>query len=322
MNLYICSTTYHIYVSLCIHMASRKKGILYLTTNNKKTYKVFLELEKKILQIGLMDEVVIRHRGRLKEHLYIENIIDRNEYKKFKGKVENGTVYNFGWNPYTLFVSSNFLYKKLNNFIFVEDGANVYAFAKPTKRTLLLKKYLYGINSDFYKNEKVKKILVQYPEKYQSHLKNKLEHLNLNSLVSKLSDIEIQKIIQAFVTNDELKKLNALSTDNSIIFLTQPLSEDGFISEKEKITLYKKLVKEYGDGHKIIIKKHPRETTKYCFDNILEIDASFPSELFSLLGIKFSKAIGICTSAINTIDAKEKFNVDEKFLMNLKENKK
>lgn len=81
---------------------------------------------------------------------------------------------------------------------------------------------------------------------------------------------------------------------NKVLLLTQPLSEDKIITEKEKIDIYREiLLKE--NGKNIYIKAHPREKTNYkeVFKefNINIIENSFPIEICLLLDIKFEKVI-------------------------------
>ena len=43
----------------------------------------------------------------------------------------------------------------------------------------MIKRYFYNKNLEFYNEDKLLQILVQFPEKYPKHLKNKLEKLFL-----------------------------------------------------------------------------------------------------------------------------------------------
>ncbi|MCS4456971.1 alpha-2,8-polysialyltransferase family protein [Clostridium botulinum] len=156
--------------------------------------------------------------------------------------------------------------------------------------------------------------MVQFPEKYPEHLKDKLVYLDLNSMVNKINSDVQKNIVNIFVD-----KLNMYDFKNkSLLILSQPLSEDGYIKEEEKIELYKHIIDTHGQDYNIILKKHPREKTIYNFSQSLELDGNFPSEVFKLLDIKFEKAIGICTGAIKFVDAKEAFNIDEDFLKKCK----
>lgn len=68
------------------------------------------------------------------------------------------------------------------------------------------------------------------------------------------------------------------------ILLTQPLSEDGVITEEEKLEIYRNMV---GD-RLVIIKPHPREITHYQshFPQCQVVESAVPIELLSLLGFE------------------------------------
>lgn len=92
-----------------------------------------------------------------------------------------------------------------------------------------------------------------------------------------------------------LSKLKA----SSKILLTRPFSEDGVMSECEKIDLYTKIANKIGRKG-LVIKKHPREKTNYSmfFPDVNVIEESIPMQLFSFNGIRFEEAYAICTTAI------------------------
>jgi hypothetical protein len=313
MNFYICSTPYHLFISLCHIKIFNVEAILYLSTHDSKSEKIFMQIEERLKKLPLIRSVVIRKRSRLKEKLKIEKFKDYLEYTKFKSYLNSGYLYIFPWNPYSLYTTSNFLYMKAKKVVLVEEGANLYSYPKPNKFKLLVKKYLYGVSTNFFEDEKLEKILVQFPKKYPPHLKNKIEQFNIEELFGGLSQKEKEMIISVFLTEEEVNVLKKLTNNNSVIVLTQPLSEDKFTSEQQKRKLYKEIISKYQGNYQVIIKKHPRERTTYNFENVLELEGDFPSEIFTMLGIRFKKAIGICTSATKLIDADERINTDENF---------
>lgn len=319
MDVYCCATYYHLIISL-MHMSSNKKSLnnenmLYLTTHDDKQYQNFKKIVNKLREIDAVDYIFIRKRHRLREKLFIENAIDILQYKKLNSMIEDGIFYNFIWNPYSLYTPSNYLFKKCNESIFFEESATSYIYTKPSNINLFIKKNLYKIKIDFYNDEKLKDIYISNPEKYPIHLKKKIKKFDFDNLCKQVKKNELEQICSVFLSENQIEKLHNLQfSSNAIsIILTQPLSEDGFISEVDKVRIYKKIVNENKDQN-FVIKRHPREKTIYNINGILELDGEFPSELFKLIGIKFKKAIGICTSAIHYIDANEKINLDENFL--------
>jgi len=133
-------------------------------------------------------------------------------------------------------------------------------------------------------------------------------------MLNKIDDNKKKSILNIFSDKLCIDNLG----NKVLLILSQPLCEDGYITEEKKIKLYKKIIDRYGYGYDVVLKKHPREKTKYNLENVLELDGNFPSELFKLLNIKFEKAIGVCTGAIKFVNAKEAFNIDEDFLKKCK----
>lgn len=314
MNFFVCSTPYHIFISLCIIYDKKgENNVFYLTTHDELSEVIFYNVENKLREFSFVDEVIIRKRSRINEKLYIEKAKDHFFNTKAKGLLKGRMLYGFSWNPYSLYSPFNYLYKKAKKVVLIEEGANLYSYLKPSNLKLLTKKYLYGIKTNFYKDNKLEKILVQFPEKYPSHLQYNLEKLDMNLLYKNINPEHKRKIVSLFLNGNEKDKLINIDTTNAVIVLTQPLSEDGYMTEEKKKALYKEIVDNYKSHYNVILKKHPREKTVYNFENVLELEGYFPSEIFVFINLKFQKAIGVCTSAIFQVDAEEKINIDENF---------
>lgn len=124
-------------------------------------------------------------------------------------------------------------------------------------------------------------------------IKNKVKIINISDEWEKLSKKDKEEILGVFKISS--KSFENLKVEkNKVLLLTQPLSEDKIITEKEKIDIYREiLLKE--NGKNIYIKAHPREKTNYkeVFKefNINIIENSFPIEICLLLDIKFEKVI-------------------------------
>ncbi len=86
------------------------------------------------------------------------------------------------------------------------------------------------------------------------------------------------------------------------ILLTQPLSEDYYLTEQEKIKLYKSIIKEY-HIQDLLIKPHPRETTDYkiYFPDCIVFSKKIPIELFSLIGVHFKNVYSLTSTAAYNI---------------------
>ncbi|WP_300619707.1 glycosyltransferase family 52 [uncultured Fusobacterium sp.] len=124
-------------------------------------------------------------------------------------------------------------------------------------------------------------------------INNKVKIINISDEWEKLSKKDKEEILRVFKISS--KSFENLKVEkNKVLLLTQPLSEDKIITEKEKINIYREiLLKE--NGKNIYIKAHPREKTNYkeVFKefNINIIENSFPIEICLLLDIKFEKVI-------------------------------
>lgn len=203
-----------------------------------------------------------------------------------KHNLKNLTVYGCDH-----IIGAKFFLKR-HEFILLEDGTQNYD-KNTYKRSLknrLFSVPVFGV----YKN--VNKIYLTGLAPIPSEIKDKVEIINLKELWNKKSDTEKEEILNIFGFNNEI--INNLKGKNKILY-TQPLSEDGVISEEEKIELYRQIIKNY-DEKELIIKKHPREKTDYrvIFPKVEVLDQSFPAELFKLLDIKLKKAITIFSTAV------------------------
>ena len=85
--------------------------------------------------------------------------------------------------------------------------------------------------------------------------------------------------------------------DNKRVLITQPLSEDKFLSEKEKMHLYSRIM-DYIGRDNLVIKKHPRDISNYDCCNVESVTTNIPLQLLSLNGIRFSEAITISSTAV------------------------
>lgn len=142
----------------------------------------------------------------------------------------------------------------------------------------------------------IKKIYLTGLAPIPEEIKYKVEIINLKELWNKKNKKEKEEILEIFGFSSGI--LKKIKNKKNILF-TQSLSEDGFITEKEKINLYKKIIENYKQED-LIIKTHPREKTDYkkYFPKVEVLNQSFPAELFDLLDIKFKKVITIYSTAV------------------------
>lgn len=315
-EVYICVTPYHLYMALLFICKRKSKDncVILLNANDLQIYKLFRKLEKPLQERGY--NVNCHLRNKIKDIVGLENVENRKQYRwtsSMLGKeFEAGfSLFNFAWNMQYIYSTANLFFKKSKEVYLIEEGA-LTAINPPQSRLKVIIKKLTGIVVKFYREDKLKGIYVQKPEIYPVLWKSKLKSLDMKKLVECLDEETRQSIIAIFLGN--LK--NSIDIDkNTGIIYTQPLSEDGYISEDRKIYYYQEMVKFYSRYGRPIIKLHPRDLTEYKFDDFYTILPSyFPSELLSLFNIHFKYAVGICTSAVLNTKADYRINLNNEFL--------
>ncbi|MBN1182304.1 MAG: hypothetical protein JXB49_08460 [Bacteroidales bacterium] len=202
---------------------------------------------------------------------------------------------------------SKYILSKYNEISIIEDGLMNYDFRR-LGRLSKLKNVLFKDYQVIGQSQKIKKIYckkvkllhpfvrykgIQYDPVSEYRILAPEVKYNLYSTFQ----IEIDKLVPLFT-----------SKGKNILIITQPLSEDGIMSEDEKIKLFADIVSNK-DNNKIFIKPHPREITDYSkkFANIILLPKLFPLEL--LLNnneIKIDKAFTYYSSSIvNSENIKE-----------------
>lgn len=309
MTIYVCETVYHVMLSMLL--LKGQKNIILCTTHEKKNMENFLKMHtEKFPNVHF----VMRYRSVQKERLGIEMIYDNLFLMKMKKKYgfKHFKLVNFAWSINSIDRSSTIYYKSSSEAIFFEEGAMGSIGIPQSRKKLALKKML-GIPVDYFQDDKLIAVYVQNPDLYDNRFGNKMHSFDLKELVRK-SEIGI-RAAELFV---EEEGVNALKEANGkVIVFTQPLSEDGFITESQKIEMYK-LICSCFPKSQVLLKTHPRDTTSYSQIDATVIYDSFPSEVFDILGISFSAAIGICTSAVNNVTANNKVNINDNFLKDTK----
>lgn len=315
-KLYICVTPYHLYLSLLLINNEKNSSRILLNANNEELYKQFLKIAPKLHNNGYT--VYIRLRNKLKDIIGVESMISKKQFKAvFTDKNKrNFELYNFAWNCQYVYSTADIFYKKCKEAYFVEEGA-LTPINPPQPGWKVALKKITGSSVNFYKDAKLKGIYVQKPEMYPAIWKHKLIRLDVKKILSETNKEVKQTILDVFI-GELAKKLKEGKNGIGIIY-TQPLSEDGFISEEMKKDYFLQMVDYYGRGQPVFLKIHPRDLSNYQVpDNCTVLPGFFPSELLNLLDLRFRFAVGICTSAVATTAAEIQLNVNENFLIDKK----
>ena len=312
---------YHLYVAI-ISSLNYKNASLMVTSFTPSLEDVIKPLErenffKNVCFVDIHSQIVpLYYKSSLFDRTFnrselIKNLVDKHSNIKKLHHIICDSEINIGsWGG---ILSGYFILSFPNNHItLMEDGERSY-ISRLGLGKILKRKYFYRSYIGEGVDEAVNCIQVQRPSELPKRVRHKAKKLNLRSLSNKLSAEQIGKIFQIF----GLPKFDLNQIKNGVLLITQPLSEDRFISEQEKLNLYGKLIDEHTSGEPIFLKPHPREKTNYkeAFKkNINYIPRAFPLEIFNLQSsIKFKLGITIWSSSIKNLDC-----VREKIFLGVK----
>lgn len=305
MTVYVCETVYH--VMLATLLLRGQDNIIVCTTHEQKNMENFRNLRTKAIPEA---HFLLRFRDSRKENLGLEMLKDRLVLRRLQKKYgfRSFDLVNFAWSVNSIDRSSALYYKKCRRATFFEEGA-MGSIGVPQSRKKLLIKKLLGIPVRYHGDEKLQAVYVQNPELYDDRFSDKIHAFSLRSL---MEDSRVgQRVISLFM--DEEKAAKMVDINGRSIVFTQPLSEDGYIAEERKVAIYKDICEWFGSD-RTILKLHPRDTSDYSDARATVLCETFPGELFDVLGVQFDAAVGICTSAVNNVDAAHPVNLNPDFL--------
>ena len=315
------------------------KGI-YVETNYGLLLTLIYFYIKKNDIIYFLDEKIEKYIN-LKnvEVISLKNFKDKKGIvqKYYKWKLNNQLLLKLG-EVDEIYLQDHVSYGQffLNNFngkmILLEDGTMNYnekilleeknRKLKKIKINHFIKKVIIEKRKKEYRrfglSEKIQEIYLTGLLPIPDLIKNKVKIINISDEWEKLSKKDKEEILGVFKISSKSFE-NLKMEENKVLLLTQPLSEDKIVTEKEKIDIYREiLLKE--NRKNIYIKAHPREKTNYkeVFKefNINIIENSFPIEICLLLDIKFEKVITLFSTGALSFKGKSEveFIGTEKYL--------
>ena len=315
MNIFCCNTYYHLLISIIKSLKNKQKNDLLLFSDihsNQLTSDT--KLIDRVKKSKIFNDIIIFDYS--DEEIAIEKKHLSPIYRYFLTKrIVKSNKYNFGRydNVYLFFDCSllgHVVMQQHIHYTLLEDGTNTFKSnfdrMKPKKNIKYYIKKAMNF-SDYAQSKYIKEIEVNSISGLYIYGKKMVE-VSKKKLFNSLSEDEKERIIKVF-----LKDTNVEKYSNAILLITQPLSEDKILStEEDKIKLYSEIVSKYAKGNKIIIKKHPRETTNYqkCFKDCYIINDNFPIELINFYPIKLKKIITLASTSIELID-----NCDKKIFL-------
>ena len=212
-------------------------------------------------------------------------------------KINELPVYGFDFLEWT-----NPILTFCEDFSVIEDGFGNYTMPpielKRFKSSLwrsFLVKYVKVFHLPFGLSEKFKRIYMTGLLPIPQEIEQKVSLIDIQSLWDGLDAERKVNLMNFFMGNCRF----SMNSERKILLLTQCWSEEHLITEDEKITLYRYIINYYGESN-IVLKTHPRETTKYetYFPNLEIISDPIPFQLMMLLGLKFDIAVSINSTAI------------------------
>lgn len=310
-------------------MKKNLKNIFYINTiysllivliwkpNTEENLYFFNEDFSENIMKNIRNKVILKKYKKLpkffraiKIRMFLKKIV-----KNYKVLLKNKVIFIQDNITFSQFFFNNF---ESSIFYLIEDGTinyneKILSSTLKNKRKSFLYRYTYLAKRYYYSlglSTKIKKIYLTGLLPVPKIIEEKVEILDIKKLWGNLSNEQKREILSIF--NIKLEKVIELENlQNKILLITQPLSEDKILTEKEKIEIYKEIIEK--EKEKIIyIKPHPREKTDYkkifVKYNIEIIEKEFPIDLFSFLNVEFSKVITLFSTA--ALNFKDKYKVE------------
>lgn len=310
---FYCHSMGHIFDAyrLFANSSKKKNEICFVITTVDKTdtfrhINICKRLNDKGIKSYFFDKKTRIHR--LIGISDCKNIMLKRRLEKDNDTSHGILMINYCWNQQFICYPASFLFRFVNECIFIEEGAAQYTTPTDNRFTIMLKE-LYGNKRYFWNDRKTKGIYVRFPQKYNEIIKPFLSQYKVG-----IDNSDINDYVDIFLGSKKDEWLQLYEPKPVGIIFTQPFSEDGYMSENEKIEMYHQLLAQHIERGKIVLKVHPRDKSDYSKISEYVDDYEYPSELLCKSDLIFDFAIGISTSAIYSVNALYRENVDEFFL--------
>lgn len=324
MDVYFCSTYYHVLISCLKSLAANEKPDLVILNYIKDSEA----LATRIKDSQLFNSVKI-----LKTPSFV---LQKNLFEKlFTNKLYKNRLKNFQFpfddykNIY-LYMDDTWIarYCKLEHIRYhlIEDSVDAFKYILNNRFRELVKPeynrfhkiyklfpYAEGNHKHFLDSAEVIDIEVNEIKGtiFEHKEKNRLIEVPRTGLFNLLKNKDLlNKVLDVFLDNK-----NIIDGDNIAIIFTSPFFDDKFVnSEEEQLKVYNKLIKKYDDFN-ILVKAHPRDATDYAkLENVRVIPKNFPSELIAYLDqSKIMKYISIASHSVDIypMDKVDFYELDE-----------
>ncbi len=312
-QIFVTNTLYHLYISLLslYHLKQKeqnRKVYLVITDYNLEAEKYIQTLKKKGLFDGVFFVLDKKCGDEYKQQKYfIQRIFNRKRLINsiYQAEIDDALQGIMQQSDINLFTDASqfpmWMFNRFpkNIFRLYEDGERIYLTPKETISTRI-KQYILRYPKKYGRDSQIKEVVVQRIYDLPKKIKRKGKHLDMAGLTQTLSDLQKEQLKRVFLPEGIKWDLDG----NKLLLITQPISEDGYISEPYKIKLYQKVLGQYGKDYTVYIKPHPREKTDYTqYIDATIIPANFPLELMNYFEeLEFEKGITIFSTALNNLD--------------------
>lgn len=319
MRLYICSTYYHVYITLLKQFADPKDTDIVVCDDIPTGEK----LTKRLSATGLFQHVWYVEQSKLPE-VRGKNRLDwvlfqhRRRFRAIRPMLpfdldDYQDIYIFhDGTPLGMYLAD-----AKRPFHLIEDALNFYQRILDTSQAHHLKPHnlkYWGrrlLNSGYFplgESRYVIDVEVNENKALQIELPY-VKALPRRELQERLTDEEKQVLLELFGCPDFPE-----AEDTVTLLLTEPLFVDGRVeSFEQQKTVYFQLIMEYVGTHEtLVVKPHPRDTLNYAelFPDCMILDKNMPAEMFvCFMKSPFKRLVSFSSTALQTVPAKERVEI-------------
>lgn len=310
-NLYICSTYYHVLVTLCKVMEGKQRTDVVLCDDIPEA-KTLME---SLIHAGCFSNVFYFDKNRVQEYLgknkfdwiFLQHRRSRREIEKeFKldlRRYQNIYIYHDD------ILLGHYLNDIRHSYHLLEDSQDFYKviqntpFARCLPQHSVKYKLRRFLRSGYFPLGQSPYVIdIEVNDKNGLAIRHKhLVELPKDKLFAEVGEEERNLIFKIFMSDEEV---SLLQTPHSLLLLTQPLFIDGYVeSAEDQDAIYSNLIQDFkASGHFVIIKQHPRDYGCYAYMHTApSLKATFPIEVLNFSSTNLDCVVTISSTAIRQI---------------------
>lgn len=311
--LYICSTYYHVYVTLLKRMALG--GAMDLVVCDD--IPTGQELCRRLAESGLFGSVWYIEQSKLPRE-WGKNLIDWIFFQKKRRFHAIAPLLPFRvWDYKDVYIYHDgtpigmHLIDAKKPYHLVEDSLNFYQRFEETPQATFLRRHTWKYRlrkrmgwGYFSLGDSPYTLDVEVNENNDLQLRPlPVVELSRSALRQKLNTAQTRQLVDLF----GVQSVSAEQTKAALL-LTEPLYRDGVCdSENKQIQIYRNVVADLRErGYDVLIKPHPRDTVDYEPLGLPVLERTFPVELLEyILGGEFACAAAVSSLAVQSVPSKQ-----------------